>query len=251
MSQPPWFEDETFWDAMEGFLFSQFSSADVNKREVGQILELVQLRSGAAVLDLCCGPGRHVLEFASRGFRVTGVDLTRQYVEKARAAAMAEGLAVELVQADMRGFRRPAAFDLAVNLFSSFGYFANAKDDLRVLENLHASLSPGGTVIFEVVGKEILAQGFEERTWHRHPERDEYLLEERHVHDGWSTVENHWTWIRGAEKRVFTWQIRLYSGAELGRALSEVGFAAVRLYGSLQGTPYDQDARRLVAVATR
>ena len=68
MSQPPWFEDETFWDAMEGFLFSQFRPADVTEREADQILALVEPQSGAAVLDLCCGPGRHVLEFARRGY---------------------------------------------------------------------------------------------------------------------------------------------------------------------------------------
>lgn len=98
------------------------------------------------MLDLCCGPGRHVLEFARRGFRVTGVDRTQRYLEAARATALSEGLAVELVQADMRDFSRPPTFDLALNLFSSFGYFAEAADDLQVLKNLNASLAPGARV---------------------------------------------------------------------------------------------------------
>ncbi len=251
MNPSNWFDDDTFWETLEGFLFSQFRSSDLTPQEADQILALVSPPPGAAVLDLCCGPGRHVLEFARRGFRVTGVDRTRRYIEAARAAAMSEGLTAELVQADMRDFRRPAAFDLALNLFSSFGYFAEGAEDLQVLRNLHASLKPGGSVLMEMVGKEILAQGFETRTWHRHDEGDEFLLEERAVQDGWNSIENHWIWIRGSEQKAFAWTIRIYSGAELSALLLEAGFSSVQLYGSLGGTPYDQDAERLVVVATR
>jgi SAM-dependent methyltransferase len=244
-----WFEDDTLWESLEGFLFSQFRSHEITVQEAEQILQRVALPPGAAVLDLCCGPGRHTLEFARRGFQVTGVDRTARYLEAARAAAMREGLQVELIQEDMRRFHRPSAFALALNMFSSFGYFAETGDDLQVLRHLHASLQPGGTLLLEMAGKELLARDFQPRTWHRHAERDEYLLEERMVQDGWSVVENHWTWIRGAAHKVFTWRIRLYSGAELKTLLSEAGFSAVQIYGSLAGTPYDQSARRLVALA--
>ena len=246
-----WFDDDTFWESLEGFLFSQFRSFESAVREAEQILALVQPPQRAAVLDLCCGPGRNALEFARRGFQVTGVDRTTRYIEAARAAARREGLTVEFVQEDMRRFHRPAAFDLALNLFSSFGYFADAAEDLQVLRHLHASLKAGGTVLLEMAGKEPLARDFQPRTWHRHAERDEYLLEERIVREGWSVIENHWMWMRGPEQKVFTWSIRLYSGAELRGLLSAAGFSVVQLYGSLAGTPYDHTAQRLVAVATK
>jgi hypothetical protein len=61
------------------------------------------------------------------------VDRTTRYLETARAAARREGLTVEFVQEDMRSFHRPAAFALALNLFSSFCYFAEASAVLRHL----------------------------------------------------------------------------------------------------------------------
>lgn len=246
-----WFEDDTLWESVESFLFSQFRSSEITVREAEQILTLVHPPQGAAVLDLCCGPGRHSLEFARRGFQVTGVDRTARYLETARGAATREGLTVEFVQEDMRHFHRPDAFDLALNLFSSFGYFEDGTEDLRVLRHLHISLKPGGQVLLEMAGKEPLARMFQPRTWHRHAERDEYLLEERLVQEGWSWIENHWIWIHGPEQKVFTFGIRLYSGAELRALLSAAGFSTVQLYGSLAGTPYDQTAQRLVAVATK
>ena len=151
----------------------------------------------------------------------------------------------------MRHFHRPAAFDLALNLFSSFGYFEDVAEDLQVLRQLHGSLKPGGQVLLDMVGKEPLARTFQPRTWHWHAERDEYLLEERIVRDGWRWIEHHWIWIHGAEQQTFTFGIRLYSGAELTDLLTVAGFSRVQLYGSLAGTPYDQTAQRLVAVAIK
>src|SRR5919108_2104431 len=147
MSMWTWFEDDALWERLEDFLFSQLRSGEITGHEAEQILALVHPPQGAAVLDLCCGPGRHSLEFARRGFRVTGVDRTTRYLETARAAATREGLTVEFVQEDMRHFHRPAAFDLALNLFSSFGYFEDVAEDLWVLQHLHGSLKPGGQVL--------------------------------------------------------------------------------------------------------
>jgi SAM-dependent methyltransferase len=154
-----WFEDDTLWERLEGFLFSQFRSRESTVREAEQILGLIHPAQGATVPDLCCGPGRHALEFARRGFRVTGVDRTACYLATARAAATREGLTVECVQEDMRHFHRPAAFDLALNLFSSFGYFAEKAENLRVLRQLHSSLTPGGQVRRRKSSWPISAQG--------------------------------------------------------------------------------------------
>ena len=77
------------------------------------------------------------------------------------------------------------------------------------------------------------------------------MLRERLLHESWSAIENHWVWIRGSEQKAFTLELRLYSGAELADQFTEAGFSGVKLYGSFAGTPYDQKAERLVAVATK
>jgi hypothetical protein len=99
-------------------------------------------------------------------------------------------------------------------------------------------------------GKEIMARKFRERDWGTR-EDGAIVLEERRVLDGWKRVESRWTWIRGGERRSSTLLVRLYSGAELESLLHEVGFREVSLYGSLAATPYDQNADRLVAVASK
>jgi len=244
-----WYDDDSFWETFQNYMFDS-RRLGLAPAEVDQMIALLGLQSGAAVLDLCCGIGRHSIEFARRGFKVTGVDRTLPYLDQARASALREKLKIEFVLSDMREFSRPGAFDAALNFFTAFGYFENPADDAKVARDLFDSLKPGGRLIVDTNGKEIIARKFRERDWSAR-EDGTIVLEERRVLDGWKRLENRWTWIRGKERRVSTLVLRVYSGGELERLLREVGFREVSLYGSLSATPYDQNAQRLVAVATK
>lgn len=243
-----WHEDDRFWERTAPFQFTERRWAAAPE-EVEKVLALLKLEPGASVLDLCCGPGRHALELARRGFKVTGVDRTARFLEEARRRAEAEGLKIEFVQDDMRAFRRHEAFDAVINLFTSFGYFDDPGEDRRVLENAYISLKPHGKLLIDVMGKEVLARIFRERDWQEHD--GALFLEERRLHEDWSRIETRWIIVRDGEREEFTLSLRLYSGTELRALLEEVGFDRVELFGNLDGEPYDQDARRLVALAEK
>jgi len=247
-TQPPWHEQDEFWRAVEPFLFGQRRMAAA-LAEVEQVIRLAGLQPGLAVLDLGCGIGRHALEFARQGFRVTAVDRTRAYLDTAASAAAAAQLTLEVVEADMRSFRRPGAFDVAVNLFTSFGFFENPDDDRRVARNLFDSLRPGGTLVMEMLGKEILARDYQERNWME--EDGVILLEERKIGQAWSWIENRWILLAGDRRIEVRLSNRLYAAAELLAVLSDAGFVAGEAFGSLAGGPYDHTAKRLVVVAKK
>ncbi len=243
-----WHEDDDFWSAMAPSFFTEERRA-VAPAEIDLVLGHLNVEPAAAILDLCCGPGRHSLELARRGFRVTGVDRTRGYLQKAREQAQAAGLDIEFVHADMREFCRPEAFDGAINLFTSFGYFEDPADDRRVLANVHRSLRPGATLIMDMMGKEILARIFRERDWE---ERDGgLLLQERKVDREWTWIENRWILVEDGARREYRVSHRIYSAAELCGLLRESGFASADAYGDLASAPYDHTARRLVVVARK
>jgi len=87
----PWYEQDTFWETVAPTLFTQRRWEDA-PAEVEQVVSLLGIESGAHVLDLCCGVGRHSLELARRGFQVTGVDRTRPYLDRASRQAETEVL---------------------------------------------------------------------------------------------------------------------------------------------------------------
>ncbi|QLD86051.1 class I SAM-dependent methyltransferase [Natronomonas halophila] len=244
---PPWHENPAFWEAVEPHVFPP-ETVEKAPEQLDDVLGLAGI-DGGRVLDMPCGVGRHAVELAARGFEVTGVDATAPYLETARERAAEAGADVEFVNADMREFRRPDTFDLAVNLYTSFGYFEDRADDERAARNIYESLSPGGKLVMSLTSKEVLAEEFQERGW---SEADgTYLLEDREVTDDWCWMENRWVLVADGETREFTVSHRLYSAYELSELLREVGFSAVEVYGDLDGRDFDEDAERLVVVAEK
>lgn len=241
-----WHENDSFWETAGPVLFTEGRWENA-PAEAEAMAALLGLTPGAEVLDLCCGVGRHALEFAKRGFRVIGVDRTAAYLDEARRRAEEEGLAIEFIQEDMRRFARPKAFDAVINYFTSFGYFESEGDDRRVAANASESLRPGGVLLIEMMGKEILARIFSERGWRE--EDGMIILEDRQVSPDWSKVHNRWIVLKNGERREVTLTTRQYSAAELSRLLRDSGFERVDVYGDLSGAPYDMQAKRLVVVA--
>jgi SAM-dependent methyltransferase len=243
-----WFEDENFWRELYPYMFTERHLAAAPE-QVEQVLALVQRGSGA-VLDLCCGPGRHAVELARRGFRVTGVDRSPFLLGKARERAAGAGVTVEWIEEDMRRFRRPSAFDLACSMYTSFGYFAEEEDDLRVLRNVHESLGPGGSFLIDVISKERVARNWQNALCTDF-EDGAVVVQRPKVRDDWRRIENEWILIKDGRARSYRFEHTIYSGRELSDRLLQAGFAEVRLCGDLQGAAYGLDAPRLIAVARK
>lgn len=247
-NEKPWHDQDTFWQEAYPTIFTGWirESAPL---EVEKIISLLGLRVPAQVLDLCCGIGRHSIELARLGFEVTGVDRTRAFLEEAKSKASSENLNLEFVEADMRSFRRAEAFDAILNYFTSFGYFETLEEDRKVLENAYQSLKPGGRLLMDIMGKELILSNFRVKDWFEVD--DLFVLEERKLSENFERLETRRIMIRDGKRSEVSFSLRLYSAMEMRLLLHQAGFKKVEFYGSLEGTPYDQKARRLVAVAEK
>jgi SAM-dependent methyltransferase len=243
-----WYQDESFWKTFETTMFNQ-ERLDVAAEEVDRIIKLLALEKGAKILDLCCGIGRHSLELARRGYHVVGVDLTDEYLEKARKQAESEDLYVQFVRSDMRRFCQIESFDAVINMFTAFGYFEVEADNKRVLANIHCSLRKGGTLLIDMMGKEILARIYKEREWFELDDR--IFLRESKMQQNWSWADNRWIMLENGKIQEFRFGHRVYSAVEIGNLLKECGFSSVNIHGDLDGADYDHNAKRLVAVARK
>jgi SAM-dependent methyltransferase len=241
----PWHEDDTFWETWGPWLFSPLRIEQA-VAEVDRVVRLLQITPPARVLDLGCGVGRHSLELARKGFIVTGVDRTKSYLKQAGEKAERENLNVELVQSDMRAFRRPGAFDAVISLFTTFGYFEDINDDRKVVMNVCDSLKPGGVFIMSTHGKETLSKVFQKRIWEEHD--NIIVLQEQTVSQNWSWMQSRWIMLRGNERIENIISHRLYAASEIATLLTGGGFGRVDVYGDGEGHPYDETARGLVVV---
>ncbi len=149
----------------------------------------------------------------------------------------------------MREFKRGEEFDVVLNIFTSFGFFEDERENMKVLENVYESLKSGGKFVLDVMGKEIMARIFKEKDWHE--TEDGFVLMERSVERDWTWLNNRMIKITGNSIEEVEFSHWLYTAKELKNMLKKVGFETVESYGSYNGEPYDEDAERLIVVGEK
>ena len=249
----PVFPSERFfreaWPAISQAMEPQADAA----RAVRWILGRVDLPPGARVLDAPCGFGRHSVEFARQGLDVTGVDFNETELGRAREAAARAGVKLTLLGQDMRDMEFAAEFDLAVNLFSSIGYFTDDEDRL-LLDRFWRALVPGGTFVLDTRNRDQVVRSLppEERR-----QLDTWTLR---IENAFDVTTSRWRarWWRlppgappGGGTLIGESVIRVYSAHELSAMLRPERWSHVDLYGDLEGTPFSLDSPRLVVVARK
>ncbi len=241
-----WFANEEFWNTFGDCMFDP-DSFRVAREQAPQLVELAGGQQHT-ILDLGCGPGRHALPLAQLGQTVTGVDLTELLLESGRQRAEQQGVKLEWVRDDMRNFCRPGHFDLIICMWSSFGYFDDPNDDLNVLKLCRKNLCQGGTLVLDLVGKEIVCRDL--KPVHVTEFDNGAMLIERPLLENDMTVyANQWTLVRDGVAHTASWHHQLYSGAEIRSLLHQAGFSSVRLMSDLAGSDYDFESQRLLVVA--
>lgn len=217
------FFDEAYID-----VWTKQGAFDATDENAARLIDLLDLPAGAHVLDIPCGFGRFSRPLHDAGYRVTGVDLSIDQINRARR----DHTGPEYHVGDMRE-PPEGPYDAVVNLFSSFGYFDEREDDLRCLQAWFDVLRPGGQLVMELMHRDRIALAF--------------VPDEEAVSDIETATTDWATGVRtshvrfGEETREF--RFRLYAATELIGALGNVGFVDVRAYGDLSRAPLDPSTR--------
>jgi SAM-dependent methyltransferase len=214
--------------------------------EIDRLETLLQLRPPRRILDLPCGQGRHAIELARRGYEVTGMDISPFLIEVARERAQAAGVQVHWLTGDMRQPIPDGKFDLILNLFTSFGYFADDDDDQQVLAAAASMLAPGGRFVLEVINGERVMANFEERGWFTVGQSA--VMEARSLDRPSQRMVVERTVSTPPDTETSSHTLRLYTGSQLEAAMRGAGFGRVDIHGDWSGESLQRD-RSIVIVA--
>ena len=147
MTGVPPIEDAYWFDALAEFLGPAYLRNTFTKgteQEVNFLVDALALEPGMRVLDVGCGPGRHSLALARRGFELVGVDHSAEFVRLAREAAAADALPATFEALDVRELDRPGEFDAAICLCQGGFGLLGGHDEADVFGRIAATLRPDG-----------------------------------------------------------------------------------------------------------
>lgn len=214
--------------------------------EAGRMVALLKANlpwhRGLRTLDVGCGAGRHTRALGEAGARVTGLDLSRALLARARQCTSAT-----FARADMRHLPvRPRSMDLVVNLFTSFGYFSSDAEHAAVLAAMIDAVRPGGWFAIDFLHAPVVISALI-------PEADLELggtpvhVSKRLV-DERRTVEKT---IALADGRTFTERVRLFRPEELESMITAAGATVRCRFGDYEGGAILPASPRAILFAER
>jgi len=241
-----------WWESYFSDLFldvlRQAKTEEQTGAEADFIQKVLRLTPRTKILDVPCGNGRLSLELASRGYQVTGVDITLPLLDDARRKAAKQQLEVVWEHRDMRDLPWQEEFDDAFCFWGSFGYFDEIGNRGFLKAVAHA-LKPGARFLLDTHIAETLLPRFQKRDWQR--VGDILMLQERcydHLH---SRVDAEMTLVKSGRITKRASSVRIYTYRQLCQLLGEVGFAICEGYGSLNRESFKFGSQRLYLVAEK
>jgi SAM-dependent methyltransferase len=247
--QSPWYVN---WFSSKLYLeLYKHRNEDDARNLINLIQRTLPLKKGDKVLDVCCGAGRYSIELARRGFNVTGFDLSKFLISEAKKNY--KNLPERFIKAnflnkDMRKFDFKKSFDLAANLFTSFGYFFDDEENFLVFKNVSASLKKNGYFVFDFLNGNYLRKNivpYDKKVF----QGKEFISKRRIERD---FVIKEITVTSGSKKISYEEILKLYDIKTLKKAFLENRLKVIHSFGDYFGNSYNREkSQRIILIAQK
>lgn len=240
----------SYFDEQYLLEYEPLFSPEKDRREVSRLIEVLGLPVGARILDVPCGQGRHAHLLAEAGYEVQGVDLSRDLL--ALATQRGTGPKLKYKRADMR--RLPASwtgrFDAVINLFTSFGFFLDPRDDARVIAEFSRMLEVGGLLVWHGGSRDGVMAKFLDRDWWT--TRNGTVVGHERSFDplsGVMTVRSTWRGPKTSGEREH--RIRLYTATRLAELCRDAGLIVEEAYDGWRERPVTRRSSEMLLIARK
>ncbi len=236
----------TFFNGLPQVAWKAAQSEEQTQLDLELLVESLDFGPDDRLLDVFCGYGRHALPLARMGARVTGVDISEEYITELLSIATAEKLSVLAIADDFLTIPQAdigaaTSFDAVYCLGNSFSFFPRT-DMLAFLTRIAGLLKPGGRFLAhsEMIAESVLPD-YQARNWQpigNEGEEPIFFLVENDYHASESRIDSRLTYVRAGETQTRMAQHYVYTLAELCRLFTEAGLSVVECYGTVDGAPF-------------
>lgn len=208
---------------------------------IDNLFAYLQPEKASRVLDIACGRGRHAVYLSKKGYDVTGIDLSEQNIRYAQQFANKN---LHFFVHDMRKLSFINYFDIAVNLFTSFGYFESEKDHINALKAFRKGLKADGTFVIDYFNTLKILKNLTQQEI-KSIEGIEFHLH-KFVSEG--KIIKHINFEHGRKTYAFEERVQAFMLNDFERMLEKSGFVITAKFGSygLEGFREDSSDRLIL-----
>lgn len=224
-----------------------YSNRDDNEAEqfIKKLIDNFHLSTNLQIIDIACGKGRHSKFISSLGYEVTGIDLSEESINEAKKE---ENSQLHFAQHDMREVYKKGYYDIALNLFTSFGYFATEEENQKAVSAMAANLKDGGFLVIDFLNvHKVLAElplNEEKHIGNIHFKIDKYLKNNFITKD-----------IYFEDKSInfhFTEYVKNINLEQFEKYLWNAGMKIEFIFGDYQLNPFDKNlSDRLILISRK
>jgi len=240
----------SYFDQQYLLEYEPIFTLEKDRREVSRLVDVLELPVGARVLDVPCGQGRHAHLLAEAGFDVDGLDYSEHLLAKARERGT--GKTLRYARGDMRKLpaRWSGRFDAVLNLFTSFGFFTDPNDDVRVIGHFARVLKPGGILIWHGGSRDGVMARFLARDWWTTD--DGTIVAHERSFDPLSGIISIRSTFRGPRvSGEREHRIRLYTATRLAELCAAAGLIVEQAFDGFTDHPLRRSSSEMLLVARR
>jgi SAM-dependent methyltransferase len=212
---------------------------------IDNLLSKLYIPLHSKLLDIACGRGRHAIYLNTQGYDVTGIDLS---VENIRFAKQFENDTLRFFVHDMRELYYDRYFDVAFNLFTSFGYFATDEQHIGSLINFHNALKPGGLLILDYFNGYKISKNLAPKDVKKVGGVEFHIQKSIGVNKITKTI----SFDHGNDSYLFKEIVSTFMEADFMRLFKQSGFEIISTFGSYGLDRFDQEhSGRLTFICKR
>lgn len=243
MSSKEWFAE--WFDTSYYHTLYKNRNDEEAEQFISKLLAFLNLKENAYVLDLACGKGRHSVTLNKHGLSVLGVDLAPNSIQEARKSQQA-GLSFDVH--DMRDVIEGESFDAIFNLFTSFGYFDDLNDNVRVVQSIYTMLNHDGIVVIDFMNaSKVIANLVNEEE----KEIDGINFTIERIYDG-QHIFKHIKFNDDGNDFHFTERVQALKKDDFYDLLTENKFDIIRTFGDFSLNDFDEKTSdRLIIIARK
>ena len=242
-----WYEN--FFSGLNCELWERAVTPEWTRQEADFLISALNIQPGATLLDIPCGHGRHTIELARRGFNLTGIDISTEFLQTMQKQIDTEQLSIRVIHGDILTTEIGHSFDGAYCMGNSFGYVDY--DGMNVfVRKVAKALKPGARFIINsgVVAESILTH-FPETG---HYELGDLTMDIRNSYVvGESYMACELTYTKPDRVEVHRFKHYVYTLSEIKRLLAKHGLETVAVYNSTEKDTYHLGDQQMFLVAEK